>query len=122
MPIMVRQIHTTESLTAVNKIKSAVKKEGLGLSFKTPQEFIAKRNYMQSDEFLKDEHNAKMLDLGELLGKLRDIIGEEIKERNKIAKDEIVQGINGFSRVKKYLDINPKMNLFILMKNLMRRS
>ncbi len=110
MPINVRQINTAESLTAVKKIKSAVKKEGLGLSFDIPKEFAEKRKYMQSDEFIKDEHNAKMFDLFEKLGELREKIGEEIAERNKNAKDEIVQGINGFSRIKKYLDINNEMN------------
>ena len=112
MPMMVRQIHTKESLAAVNKIKSAVRKDGLGFSFDVPKEFLEKRKYMQSDEFIKDEHNAQMLDLGEKLGKLRENIGLSIADRNKTAKDEIVQGINGFSRVKKYLDINSKMNFF----------
>ena len=46
----------------------------------------------------------------EKLAVLREKIAKEIVERNKTSKDELVQGINGFSRVKKYLDINPKLN------------
>ena len=112
MPIIVREIHTKDSLAAVNRIKSAVRKDGLGFSFDIPKEFLEKRNYMQSDEFIKDSHNAQMLNLGEKLGELREKIGINVRERNKTpyAKDEIVQGINGLSRIKKYLDINPKMN------------
>ena len=106
----VRAIHTPESINAVNEIKSLVKNDGLGLNFNIPKEFIKKRKYMQSDEFLKDEHNAKMLEFGEQLGSLRDKIAQNISEYNKNSKDELVQGINGFARIKKYLDANFKMN------------
>ncbi len=110
MPLQVSQIKTVNSISAVNRIKSAVKKDGLGLSFDIPKEFIEKRTYMQSDEFLKDKDNVKMFGLFDKLMILRDKITEEISERNKTSKEELVQGFNGFSRIKKYLDINPKMN------------
>lgn len=79
MPLLIRQIHTTESLAAVNRIKSAVRKDGLGFSFDIPKEFLEKRNYMQSDEFIKDKHNDQMLALGEKLG----------IQREKIAKNQV---------------------------------
>ena len=110
MPLAVGQIHTINSLKAVSRVESAVRKEGLNLSFDIPREFIEKRNYMCSEEFLNDTHNVKMFGLIDKLVELRDKISSGIVERNKTSKDEIVQGINGFSRVKKYLNLNYKMN------------
>ena len=108
--MIVREIKTPQAISVVNKIKSSIKKDGLGLSFDIPKEFVEKRNYMQSDEFLKDEHNVKMFEYGQELGKLREKIAENIAEHNKTSKEELVQGINGFARIKKYLDKNFKMN------------
>ena len=110
MPMNVEQIRTIDSNAAVQRIKSAIRKDGLGFSFDIPKEFIEKRIYMQSDEFLKDADNIKMFGLLEKFIDLRDKIAEEVAEKNKTSKDVIVQGINGFSRIKKYLDANFKMN------------
>ncbi len=110
MPFSVGSIKTQEAIQAVNKIKQATKREVHDVNTNIPKLFTEKRNYMQSDEFLKDSHNVKMFGLIDELMKFRDEISKEIEEKNKIAKDKIVQGINGFSRIKKYLDINPKMN------------
>ena len=81
-------------------------------SFEAPAVLKQKAVYMNSPEFLNDCHNKKMLDLGEQLGKLREQIAEEIKIKNQSGKEEIVQGINGYSRIKKYLDKNFKMNFW----------
>ena len=107
----VREIKTLQSISAVNRIKNLVRKEPNKNWVDVPKEFVEKRNYMQSDEFLKDEHNIKMFDFGEKLGELREKIKQEIIDSNQFAKkEELTQGINGFARIKKYLDQNNKMN------------
>ena len=110
MPMSVREIKTSAAIKAVNKIKSHTKKDGLELQLDIPKVCKEKREYKQSDEFIKDEHNAQMLKYGEKLIELREKIALNIAERNKTSKDEIVQGINGFSRIKKHLDANKMMN------------
>lgn len=107
----IRAIKSVEAQAAVDRIKKMTKREVKDFSTDIPKEFLEKRIYMQSDEFLKDEHNVKMFEFGEQLGELREKIGKEINESNKSAgKDELVQGINGFARVKEYLDTNYQMN------------
>ena len=110
MPVQIGPIKTKEAIEAVNRIKNKTKKEIHDVNINVPALFIEKRNYMQSDEFLNDSHNKKMFDLIDKLMDFRDNIGKEIQEKNKTAKDKIVQAINGFSRIKKYLDQNPEMN------------
>ena len=110
MPLTVGSIKTQGAIDAINKIKQLTKREIHDVNTSVPKLFVEKREYMQSDEFLKDSHNEKMFDFIEKLMELRDKIGLEIEEKNKTANDKIVQGINGFSRIKKYLDTNPKMN------------
>lgn len=66
---------------------------------------------MQSDTFWKDEHNIKMANLYDQMVGFRDNITENIKLHNaKVNAETRIQGINGFARVKNFLDINPKMN------------
>ncbi len=78
---------------------------------KASEDLKAKRTYMQSDAFLKDEHNVKMFNLYDRLIAARDKIAENIRLNNSKPNAEIqVQGNNGYARIKKYLDINPKMN------------
>lgn len=105
MPFSVGSIKTQEAIQAVNKIKQATKREVHDVNTNIPKLFAEKRNYMQSDEFLKDSHNVKMFGLIDELMKFRDEISKEIEEKNKIAKDKIVQGINGFSRIKNILTL-----------------
>ena len=78
---------------------------------KASEDLKAKRTYMQGDVFLKDEHNVKMFNLYEHLIAARDKIAESVRLNNAKPNAEIqVQGANGYSRIKKYLDKNPKMN------------
>ena len=105
-----RAISTAESRSAVNNIKSMVKRTGLGLSFEPSAESKAKKIYMQSDEFLHDPHNEQMFTLFDVLICLRDKITKNIQEMNTSTKDVVVQGINGFARKKSELDANPQLN------------
>lgn len=105
MPLEIRHISTAESRAAVGG-----RQDGLGLSFDIPKVFIEKRQYMQSDEFINDPHNKKMFELGEELAKTRELIGKNIKTFNGIYGKVLAQGINGFARMKKYLDANYGMN------------
>ena len=81
-------------------------------SFEIPAVLKEKAVYMQSPEFLNDPHNKKMFELGEQLGQIRDEIADEVRHRNQSGKEEVVQGINGFARIKKYLERNFKMNFW----------
>ena len=110
MPLTVGSIKTQGAIDAINKIKQLTKREVHDVNTSVPKLFVEKREYMQSDEFLKDSHNENMFYFIDKLMVLRDKIAQEIEEKNKTAKDKIVQGINGFSRIKKYLDMNPEMN------------
>jgi len=113
MPMMVRQIHTIESLAAVNRIKSAVRKEGLGLSFEVPQNFVEKSIYRQGDEFLKDEHNVQMFKLGETLGLQREEIAKEIERHNRISQSKREQCVSGYAKIKNRPDANEPSPFFI---------
>ena len=106
----VRAIKTPETTAIVGNIKRLVKNEGLGLNYNIPKEFIEKRNYMQSDEFLTDPHNKKMFDLGEQLGVARDKIGEKIRVINERRGEKLAQAINGFTRLKSQLEAVPELN------------
>ena len=104
-------IKTADSVAAVNRIKNlSDKKFNLGVSLKVPDEFIEKRKYMQSDEFLKDEHNIKMFEIIDDLVRFRDEAAKEIQKMNKTLKDKLIQGVNGFARKESELKENPALN------------
>ena len=107
----VRAIKTVETKSAVNRIKNMTNHRfDLGVSLSVPKEFIEKRNYMQSDEFLKDEHNLKMFDYTDAMMSARDKIAAEIKEANKHISEKLVQAINGFKRNVKDIEKNPELH------------
>ena len=101
----IRAIKTAESEASVNRIKKLVNHNfDYGVSFKIPDEFIEKRNYMQSDEFIKDKYNSKMFELIDNMMEYRDEIKKNIYVMNSVLKGKIVQAINGFSRLKDDID------------------
>ena len=104
---------TAQTEMMVNRVKKSIKRIPIcePMQNELPKEFVEKRLYMQSDEFLKDEHNQKMFDLSDKLMQTRDKITQNIEKYNeKNPKNPLVQAINGFSRIKKYLDSNNKLN------------
>ena len=89
----VREIKTPQAIAAVNRIKSLVKREPNKNWGDIPKEFIEKRNYMQSDEFLNDTHNAAMFELGDAFGRIYEMTNgirkqiQEVREEiNKLKK------------------------------------
>ena len=104
-------VKTAESQHAVNAVmKTISKKFDYGISFKTPDEFIAKRTYMQSDEFINDPHNKHMLSIINKLMEYRDGIAKEIRSINEVLRDKLVQAINGYARFKKDLNNDYSLN------------
>lgn len=110
---------TNNAKIAVQNIKKQIKQQTITLKdiIQSPsKELLEKRTYMQSDEFLNDSHNVEMFKYGDQLFELRNRIKDKISEFNKNNPHEKpydaerVQGINGFTRIKKYLDINKPMN------------
>ena len=68
---------------------------------------------MQSASFWNDPHNVKMTALYKELINWRDEIAKNIKTNNAKSNTQTqIQGTNGFARIKKYLDKNPKMNFW----------
>lgn len=106
----IRAIKTADAINAVNSIKMMTKKEVKDVSLEIPNVFLEKRNYMQSDEFLKDSHNAKMFSIIDDMMIARDNIKNEISEINKTAKEKLVQAINGFKRYKKDIKKDNMLN------------
>lgn len=106
----IRAIKTAQSESAVNRIKMITKKEIKDFEYNIPKIFLDKKQYMQSDEFIKDAHNAKMLEMGDELYNCRTQIAQEIVELNKHMKEKFVQAINGFTRLKSDIDKNNKLN------------
>ena len=106
----VRAIKTADTEAVVSRIKRITKREVKDISLEIPQEFIEKRNYMQSDEFLKDEHNERMFSIGEELMEIRDKIGHEVELLNKHTKEKFVQAINGFARKQEDLEKNNSLH------------
>lgn len=102
----IRAIKTAQTESAVERIKIMTKKEVKKVNYKIPQIFSEKKQYMQSDAFLKDPHNEKMLELGDEIFECRYQIGEEITKMNKFTNNKFVQAINGFTRLKKEIDKN----------------
>lgn len=101
----VRAIKTAEAKAAVNRIKNAGSRQfNLGVSLEVPKVFIEKRNYMQSDEFLKDAHNEKMFKLADALMTYRDEIADVVQAFNLHFPEKYVQAINGFIRKKSEID------------------
>ena len=73
----------------------------------------AKKEYMQSASFWNDPHNVKMTALYKELINWRDEIAQNIKTNNAKSNTQTqIQGTNGYARIKKFLDKNPKMNLW----------
>ena len=105
---------TPAAVRAIHNMKVSVKKNVLTFEDIIPnssKELKSKKDYMQGDAFWKDEHNVKMFGLYDRLLSARDKIAENIRLNNAKPNAEIqVQGCNGYSRIKKYLDKNPKMN------------
>lgn len=112
MPIMIREIKTADSISAFNRIKSATKREVHDVSLDIPKVFRDKKQYMQSDEFLNDPHNRKMFALGDSLIESREQIASEIQEYNKNSKSKLAQAINGYARIKSFLQSNVKLNFW----------
>lgn len=105
--------YTPAGEKAFNNIKKSIKKEVITFNDIIPKpskELTEKKGYMKTDEFWNDPHNKKMSTLTEKLIEARDNIAKKIAENNKTNKEPLAQGTNGFTRIKKYLDINPKMN------------
>jgi len=107
----IKAINTAESSAAVQRVKNFTsKKFNLGVSLEIPKEFIEKRTYMQSNEFLEDSHNIKMFDIIDEMMELRDSIAQNIENMNAVIKDKFAQGINGFCRIKSELDKDFSLN------------
>ena len=106
------EVKSLPAIGAMTRMEAFTKRRVLGFKDILPvdPELKTKKVYMQSPQFLNDPHNVKMFGMFDKLMELKDKIAAEIVERNKSSKDELVQGANGYSRIKKYLDINPKMN------------
>ena len=100
MPMMVREIKTPDAIKAVNRIKSSVRNDGLGMSFDIPKVFLEKREYMQSDEFLNDTHNSAMLEFGGALGKMYEIT-QGIRKQVQEVREEITKLKKSISELKK---------------------
>ena len=85
--------HTRAAVVAVQWIKQHTNKEIHTFKDIIPQaskELLDKKTYMQSDEFLKDTHNAEMFDLTNKLGQGKDSeILERIASLCKNVKDSI---------------------------------
>lgn len=107
----VMAVKTAESQHAVNAVmKTISKKFEYGVSIKTPDEFIAKRTYMQSDEFINDPHNKHMFNIINELMEYRDGIAKEISSINEALRDKLVQAINGYARFEKDLNNDYSLN------------
>lgn len=107
----VRAVKTAESQLAVNNvIKTISKKFDYGVSFKTPNIFIEKRNYMQSDEFINDPHNVQILSIIDGFIKYRENIAKDIQHINEAVRDKFVQAINGYARLKDDIDKDYSLN------------
>ena len=108
-----RADHTRNSVIAVQRILDMTKKRTItykDVVSNPSKELLSKKEYMQSDEFLKDPHNIKMFDIIDKLMMIRDKIASQIAVSNKANEEELVQGINGFARVKKDLLADNKLN------------
>ena len=105
-----------KAIRAIHNLKVSVQKRKLDwVDFvsQPAQELKAKKIYMQTDAFWEDEHNKQMSILSEKLISLRDKISKSIEEHNLKPKvDTFVQGINGFARVKHFLDKNPDLHFW----------
>lgn len=107
----IRAIKTADSDAAVNSIKKTItKKFDYGVSLEVPKELIKKREYMMSDEFLKDHHNIRMFSLIDELMEYRDEISKDVAYMNMVLKGKITQSINGLLRLKAHLDANFSLN------------
>ena len=106
-PAAVRAVHNLEVSTKRQVIKFT------DIISKSTPELVAKKVYMQSDEFWRDEHNLRMASLYDEMIDNRDKIAESIKQNNANADSfEQVQGINGFARIKSFLRKNSEMNFW----------
>jgi len=117
-PIKINPIYgpkyTPSGEKAFNTVKKATKREVITFNKIIPpisKELAEKKNYMQTDEFWKDPHNEEMVTLSNKLVEARDNIAAKISENNETGKEPLLaQGFNGFTRIKKYLDISPELN------------
>ena len=105
---------TPAAVRILHNMKVSTKKNVLTFDDIVPKaskELKSKKDYMQGDAFWKDKYNVKMSNLYNRLIEARDKIAESVRLNNANPNVEIqVQGGNGYSRIKKYLDKNPKMN------------
>ena len=107
----INPIHSAEARVAVDALKkSASKKFNYGVSFDIPKEFVEKRKYMQSEKFMKDSDNNKMLNIIDEMMKYRDNIKNDIDSINNVLRDKFAQAINGFARIKYELDNDYSLN------------
>ena len=70
----IRSLKATALINNVKNIRKIIKDDELGVSFNVPNQFIEKRNYMQSEAFLKDPHNIKMFELQDQLSNIQEQI------------------------------------------------
>lgn len=85
----------------------------MNLKVLTVKHITPKRIYMQSEAFWKDKHNATMFELSEKLIKHRDKIAQNVALNNSQQNVQVqVQGINGFARIKKFLDTNKNLHFW----------
>lgn len=106
---------TPEAVRAIHNLKVSVKNNKWNFEkmiTKSSPELRSKRKYMQSSAFLNDEHNLKMFELYDKLITARDKIAKAVDFNNKTQLRMQVQGINGFARIKEFLDKNPKLHFW----------
>lgn len=86
-----RADHTRNSVVAVRRILNMTKREVITLKdivSNPSEELLSKKEYMQTDEFLKDSHNVKMFNLIDKLMYFRDkFLGKNVKENSDFVEE-----------------------------------
>lgn len=107
----INPIRSAEARAAVDALKkSTSRKFDYGVSFDIPKEFIEKREYMQSKEFIKDLDNDRMIGIIDEMMKYRDSVKKEIDTINGVIRDKFTQAVNGFARLTHELDKDYSLN------------
>ena len=107
----VRAITTAETRAAVDMVKKTTTKNfDYGVSFTVPDEFVKKREYMQSEAFMNDADNVRILGIIDEVMKYRNEIRKEIDSINDVLRDKFKQAINGFAREASALEKDYSLN------------
>ena len=107
----VRAIATADTLAAVNNVKKTMSRNfDYGVSFRIPEEFVNKREYMQSKAFINDADNLRMFSIIDEIMKYRDVIKKEIDSINDVLRDKFTQAVNGFARESSVLEKDYNIN------------